>query len=159
MTAANFVSATSGIGRQGFVAEHGLHTADQQAAATAVAEQIDRLGIKTIRAVVVDQHGTPRAKFLSPHAAISALSSGVDFSGAIYSMDTANFVYPAAFAAGGGLGIDSSPGFRTWSSSRTPRPLPGAAMGRQHGLDAVRRLFLHREPRARSTRGTSCARN
>jgi glutamine synthetase len=111
MTAANFVSAASGIGRQGFVAEHGLHTADQQAAAAAVAEQIDRLGIKTIRAVVVDQHGTPRAKFLSPHAAISALSSGVDFSGAIYSMDTANFVYPAAFAAGGGLGIDELTGF------------------------------------------------
>ncbi|WP_433272764.1 glutamine synthetase family protein [Pseudonocardia xinjiangensis] len=111
MTAANFSPAISGIGRHGFVAEHGLHTADQQSAAVEVAEQIDRLGIRTVRMVVVDQHGTPRAKFLSPHAAIAGLSNGIDFSGAIYSMDSANFLFPPAFAPGGGLGIEEFTGF------------------------------------------------
>jgi glutamine synthetase len=104
-------AATAGIGRRGFVAEHGLHTPDQQAAAAVVVEQMSRLRIKTVRVVVVDQHGSPRAKFLSPHAAVAAMTNGVDFSGAIYSMDTANFVFPPAFAAGGGFGIEEFTGF------------------------------------------------
>jgi glutamine synthetase len=104
-------AATAGIGRRGFVAEHGLHTPEQQAAAAEVIDQINRNGIKTVRVVVVDQHGSPRAKFLSAHSAIAALTNGVDFSGAIYSMDTGNFVFPPAFAAGGGFGIKEFTGF------------------------------------------------
>lgn len=104
-------AATAGIGRRGFVAEHGLYTQVQQAAAAEVVERIEQLGISTVRVVVVDQHGSPRAKFLSPHAAVAALTNGVDFSGAIYSMDTANFVFPPAFAAGGGFGIEEFTGF------------------------------------------------
>ncbi|HEX5406992.1 MAG TPA: glutamine synthetase family protein [Pseudonocardiaceae bacterium] len=104
-------AATAGIGRRGFVAEHGLHTPAQQAAAAEVIERISELGITTVRVVVVDQHGSPRAKFLSAHAAIAALTNGVDFSGAIYSMDTGNYVFPPAFAAGGGFGIEELTGF------------------------------------------------
>jgi glutamine synthetase len=104
-------AATAGIGRQGFVAEHGLHTPEQQAAAAEVIARIEEYGIQTVRVVVVDQHGSPRAKFLSAHSAIAALTNGVDFSGAIYSMDTGNFVFPPAFAAGGGFGIPEFTGF------------------------------------------------
>ena len=104
-------AATAGIGRRGFVAEHGLHTPEQEQAAAEVARRIEELGITTVRVVVVDQHGSPRAKFLSAHAATAALANGVDFSGAIYSMDTGNFVFPPAFAAGGGIGIDEFTGF------------------------------------------------
>ncbi|HEY3750113.1 MAG TPA: glutamine synthetase family protein [Pseudonocardiaceae bacterium] len=104
-------AATAGIGRRGFVAEHGLHTPAQQAAAAEVVERINQLGINTVRVVVVDQHGSPRAKFLSAHAAVAALTNGVDFSGAIYSMDTGNYVFPPAFAAGGGFGIEEFTGF------------------------------------------------
>ncbi len=104
-------AATAGIGRQGFVAEHGLHTAAQQAAAAEVIEQINRLDIRTMRVVIVDQHGSPRAKFLSPHAAIAAMTNGVDFSGAIYSLDSGNAVFPPAFAEGGGFGIEEFTGF------------------------------------------------
>lgn len=104
-------AATAGIGRRGFVAEHGLHTPEQQAAAAEVIERITELGITTVRVVVVDQHGSPRAKFLSARAAVAALTNGVDFSGAIYSMDTGNFVFPPAFAAGGGFGIEEFTGF------------------------------------------------
>ena len=60
---------------------------------------------------MVDQHGVPRAKMLSPEAAIAAMSDGLDFSGAIYSLDTGNQVFVPAFASGGGLGIEEFTGF------------------------------------------------
>lgn len=104
-------SAGAGIGRRGFVAEFGLHTAEQLAAADEVVERITGSDIKTVRVVIADQHGVPRAKFLSPHAAIAAMTNGVDFSGAIYSLDSGNFVFPPAFAVGGGFGIDEFTGF------------------------------------------------
>lgn len=105
------ISATAGIGRAGFVAEHGLHTAEQDAATVEVLAQIVAHGLKTVRVVIVDQHGSPRAKFLSPQAAAAAFTNGVDFSGAIYSLDTGNNVFPPAFAAGGGFGIEEFTGF------------------------------------------------
>lgn len=102
---------SAGVGRQGFVAEHGLHTDEQRAAAEEVVARIRELGLQTIRVVIVDQHGQPRAKFLSPDAAIAAMSNGLDFSGAIYSLDTANTVFPPAFVRGGGFGIEEFTGF------------------------------------------------
>ena len=39
------------------------------------------------------------------------MSNGLDFSGAIYSLDTGNQVFVPAFAAGGGFGIDEFTGF------------------------------------------------
>lgn len=101
----------AGIGRSGFVAEHGLYTADQQAAATEMIDQVERLGLRTVRVIVVDQHGVPRTKFLSPRSAVAALTNGVDFSGAIYSLDSGNMVFPPAFAPGGGFGLDELTGF------------------------------------------------
>jgi glutamine synthetase len=100
-----------GVGQHGFVARHGLHTAEQAAAADEVAARIRELGLRTVRLVVVDQHGQPRSKSLAPDVAISAMSNGLDFSGAIYSLDTGNQVFVPAFAAGGGLGIDELTGF------------------------------------------------
>jgi glutamine synthetase len=61
--------------------------------------------------IIVDQHGQPRAKFLSPDAAVAALSNGLDFSGAIYSLDSANTVFPPPFVRGGGFGIEEFTGF------------------------------------------------
>ena len=48
---------------------------------------------------------------LSPEAAIAAMSDGLDFSGAIYSLDTGNQVFVPAFARGGGFGIAEFTGF------------------------------------------------
>src|SRR5215471_5856258 len=101
----------SGVGQHGFVARHGLYTEEQAAAAAAVAAQIRELGLRTVRLIVVDQHGVPRGKALSPEVAIAALTNGLDFSGAIYSLDTGNQVFVPAFAAGGGFGIDEFTGF------------------------------------------------
>src|SRR6185437_15331163 len=101
----------NGVGQHGFVARNGLYTAEQAAAADAVAGQIAELDLRTVRLTVVDQHGIPRSKALSPEVAIAALSNGLDFSGAIYSLDTGNQVFVPAFAAGGGFGIDEFTGF------------------------------------------------
>lgn len=111
MTHATDISTSAGIGRAGFVAENGLYTPEQQAEAERVVARIDELGLRTVRMVIVDQHGIPRAKFLSPRAAAAAFTNGVDFSGAIYSLDTGNSVFPPAFAPGGGFGIEEFTGF------------------------------------------------
>ncbi len=100
-----------GVGQHGFVARHSLYSAEQAAAADEVAARIRELGLRTVRLVVVDQHGVPRSKSLSPEVAIAAMSNGLDFSGAIYSLDTGNQVFVPAFAAGGGFGIDDFTGF------------------------------------------------
>jgi glutamine synthetase len=101
----------AGVGQPGFVARHELRPPGEAAKAQHVAAQIRDLDLRTVRLTVVDQHGQPRAKALSPEAAITALSNGLDFSGAIYSMDTGNNVFVPAFAAGGGFGIPEFTGF------------------------------------------------
>jgi glutamine synthetase len=100
-----------GVGASGFVEAHGLYSDEQRAAATEVAAKIAEAGLRTVRIVIVDQHGLPRTKHLSTDAAISAMRNGSDFSGAIYSLDTGNCVFPPAFAQGGGFGIDEFTGF------------------------------------------------
>jgi glutamine synthetase len=100
-----------GVGQPGFVARHRLYTPAQAAAADEVAAKIRELELRTVRLVVVDQHGIPRAKALSPEVAIAAMANGLDFSGAIYSLDTGNQVFVPAFAAGGGFGIEEFTGF------------------------------------------------
>ena len=101
----------NGVGQHGFVARHGLYTDEQAAEAAAAASRIRELGLRTVRLTVVDQHGIPRSKSLSPDVAIAAMSNGLDFSGAIYSLDTGNQVFVPAFAAGGGFGIEEFTGF------------------------------------------------
>jgi glutamine synthetase len=103
--------AVDGVGQSGFVAQHGLYTAEQQAAAGELTDRIRELGLRTMRLVVVDQHGIPRSKSLDPAVAIAAMKNGLDFSGAIYSLDTGNQVFVPAFVAGGGFGIDELTGF------------------------------------------------
>src|SRR5579871_2827334 len=101
----------AGVGQPGFVGRHGLASPQREAQAQEVMASIRSLGLKTVRLAVVDQHGVPRAKMLSPEAAIAAMSDGLDFSGAIYSLDTGNQVFVPAFAQGGGFGIEEFTGF------------------------------------------------
>jgi glutamine synthetase len=100
-----------GVGQPGFVARYGLHSPEQTAAAEALADQIRAEELRTVRLIVVDQHGIPRGKALAPEVAIAAMKNGLDFSGAIYSLDSGNQVFVPAFAAGGGFGIDEFTGF------------------------------------------------
>src|ERR1700749_2459160 len=101
----------NGVGQHGFIARNGLYSAEQAAEADEGAARIRGLGLSTIRLIVVDQHGVPRSKSLSAEVAIAAMSNGLDFSGAVYSLDTGNQVFVPAFAAGGGFGIDEFTGF------------------------------------------------
>src|SRR6201988_4367083 len=100
-----------GVGQPGFVERHGLMSDEVRAQAQQVAEWIRAHGLRTVRLTVVDQHGHPRSKSLAPEVAIAAMSNGLDFSGAIYSLDTGNQVFVPAFAAGGGFGIAEFTGF------------------------------------------------
>jgi glutamine synthetase len=103
--------ADAGVGQPGFVARHGLLSDSAVALAGEVAERILSQRLRTVRFAVADQHGILRARALSPEAAVAAISNGLDFSGAIYSLDTGNNVFVPPFAAGGGFGIAEFTGF------------------------------------------------
>ena len=93
------------------MARYGLAGPERPYGVDEVAARIRELGLRTVRLAVVDQHGVPRGKMMSPEAAIAAMSDGLDFSGAIYSLDTGNQVFVPAFARGGGFGIAEFTGF------------------------------------------------
>jgi glutamine synthetase len=103
--------ADAGVGQPGFVARHGLLSEGATHLANEVAEQIRSHYLRSVRLAVVDQHGIVRARSLSPEAAVSAFRNGLDFSGAIYSLDSGNNVFVPPFAAGGGFGIAEFTGF------------------------------------------------
>lgn len=114
---------------QGFIAEHRLYTPEQQADAEALPARIESEDVRTIRVIWVDQHGAPRSKFVSPQTFASALRSGLDFSGAPASLDTANSVFALAFAEGGGVDVPEMTGFADIvlvPDPRTFRVLPWA---------------------------------
>jgi glutamine synthetase len=100
-----------GLGSAGFIERHGRYSDEQARAVTAVAARIEELGLRTVRLVLVDQHGVARSKHVSGAGAIAAMQNGADFSGAIYSLDTGNRVFPPPFVQGGGFGIDEFTGF------------------------------------------------
>ena len=93
----------SGVGQPGFVKRYGLDSGSGRgwdSPAEEVAARIRELDLRTVRLAIVDQHGVPRGKMMSADAAIAAMSDGLDFSGAIYSLDTGNQVFVTPFAAG-----------------------------------------------------------
>ena len=92
-----------GVGQPGFTARHGLLTEDQRALAGDVAELIRGDDLRTVRLAVIDQHGIPRARSLSPETAIAAMTAGLDFSGAIYGLDTGNNLFMDASGEGAGF--------------------------------------------------------
>ncbi|MGH9300149.1 MAG: glutamine synthetase family protein, partial [Acidimicrobiales bacterium] len=100
-----------GVGKSGFVREHGLHDADQREAAERTIALVSEQELRTVRVIWVDQHGVPRCKFMSAADYVTSLENGLDFSAALLSMDTANKVFTPLFAPGGGFDIDELTGF------------------------------------------------
>ncbi len=100
-----------GVGKVGFVAEHGLYDEPQSEAGRRSAALVDERGLKTVRIIWVDQHGVPRCKFMSGVDYLSALESGIDFSAALLNMDTGNKLFTPVFVKGGGFDIDELTGF------------------------------------------------
>jgi len=103
--------AKAGVGQPGFVARHGLLSDSAVALAGEVAERILTNRLRTVRLALADQHGILRTRAVSPEAAVSTFGNGIDFSGAIYSLDSGNNVFVPPFAAGGGFGIPEFTGF------------------------------------------------
>ena len=62
-----------GLGSAGFVERHRLYTDEQARAGVAVAARIEELGLRTVRLVLVDQHGVARSKHVSGAGAIAAI--------------------------------------------------------------------------------------
>jgi glutamine synthetase len=100
-----------GVGKHGFVTDHGLLNPEQQQAAEHSQELIQQHGLRTVRMIWVDQHGAPRCKFMSALDYVASLTSGIDFSGALLSMDSANNVFTPLFVEGGGFDIPELTGF------------------------------------------------
>jgi glutamine synthetase len=100
-----------GVGKVGYIEEHGLYTDEQKEAAKAVESKVLEAGLKTIRVIWVDQHGVPRCKFVSTKDFVASLSNGIDFSGALYNMDSGNHIFTPVFVEGGGFGIPEFTGF------------------------------------------------
>jgi hypothetical protein len=68
-----------GLGSAGFVERHGLYSDEQAGAALDVAAQIEELWLRTVRVVLVDQHGIARSKHVSGDGAIAAMRNGATF--------------------------------------------------------------------------------
>jgi glutamine synthetase len=105
------MAGSRGVGKHGFVREHGLLTAEQEEAGRRTATLIAEHDLRTIRMIWVDQHGAARCKFMSAADYLASLENGIDFSGALLNMDSANNMFTAVFAEGGGLDIPELTGF------------------------------------------------
>lgn len=99
------------VGKLGFVAQHRLFSDEMAEAAEAAQRTLSERDIRTVRVGVVDQHGIIRCKFVSAHDFVLSLRNGIDFSGAILSLDSANKPFPPIFVEGGGFGIPELTGF------------------------------------------------
>lgn len=100
-----------GVGKAGFVSEHGLLDGDMRTAADRTRTLIEERDLRTVRMIWVDQHGAPRCKFMSSVDYLASLENGIDFSGALFSMDSANNVFTPLFVEGGGFDIPEFTGF------------------------------------------------
>jgi glutamine synthetase len=93
------------------VSDYDLLDAAQREAGERSAQTIQELGLRTVRMIWVDQHGVPRCKFMSVADYTASLKSGIDFSAALLSMDSANNVFTPLFVPGGGFDIEELTGF------------------------------------------------
>lgn len=138
---------------QGFIAEHDLYTAEQGAAAEALPARIETEGLRTIRVTWADQHGVPRAKFVSPQTFASALREGLDFSGAPVSLDTANSVFALAFSEGGGVDVAEMSGFTDMVLVPDPRTFRVLPWADRTGWVACDAYFSNGTPHPLDSRG------
>lgn len=94
------------IGQDGFIAEHGLWTAEEKKVARQLPELIANKGIKTIRVVYCDQHGLMRGKSLDAANFLLSLQNGVAETVANLGKDTSNTPVIPLFNRDGGFGVE-----------------------------------------------------
>lgn len=89
-----------------FVEQHGLYSADQQAAAQQSLETVKQHGIEIVRLVWPDQHGLLRGKALTADAYAASLEVGNEITMAPFFFDPANAIVLNPFTPDGGFAID-----------------------------------------------------
>ena len=101
----------SSVGQIGFIANHGLWSAEQEAAARDLAERLGAGDIRRVRIAWCDQHGIARGKTLTTPDFLLALRNGQDFQLATLIMDTTNNVVTPLFSPEGAYGVEELRGF------------------------------------------------
>jgi glutamine synthetase len=101
----------SSVGQIGFIANHGLWTHDQEAAARDLEERLAVDDIRRVRIAWCDQHGIARGKTLTTPDFLLSLRNGQDFQLATLIMDTTNNVVTPLFSAEGAYGVEEMRGF------------------------------------------------
>ncbi|MFA6265715.1 MAG: glutamine synthetase family protein [Pseudolabrys sp.] len=112
-----------------FVERHGLWTAEQDKAATAVERAIKANKIEVVRFSFADQHGVLRGKTLLASEVASAMRNGVNMTTTLLAKDTSHKSVFPVFTAGGGFGMAEMQGgadFTMIADPTTFRILPWA---------------------------------
>jgi glutamine synthetase len=93
-----------------FVDRHGLWTAEQAAAARALADEVKRRGLEVVRFSFADQHGILRGKTMTAAEVPVALANGVTVTTTLFAKDTSHKTVFPVFTPGAGLGLDGMAG-------------------------------------------------
>ena len=94
----------------GFIARHGLWSADQRRQAEAIKARIKKSKLKLVRLAWSDPHGAARAKTLTIPAFLSALQAGYTINVATTTLDASGARTFSSFTRGGGMGLDEMTG-------------------------------------------------
>ncbi|MER5935519.1 glutamine synthetase family protein [Streptomyces sp. NPDC002054] len=97
-----------GVGRSSFVAEYGLWTEEQTAAAEQIEAGLD--GVDLVRVAFCDPHGLARSKTLTVDTFRSVLRNGMDFSPGPFLFDTGHAVAIDFQSGDPGIGISEIAG-------------------------------------------------
>jgi glutamine synthetase len=101
----------SSVGQIGFIANHGLWSDEQQAAARELEERLKTEDVRRVRIAWCDQHGIARGKTLTTPDFLLSLRNGQDFQLATLIMDTTNNVVTPLFSSEGAYGVEEMRGF------------------------------------------------
>jgi len=105
------ISHESSVGQIGFVKNHDLWSAEQQAAADELEARLRSEDIRRVRISWCDQHGVARGKTLTTPDFLLAMRNGQDFQTATLIMDTTNSIVVPLFAKDGAYGVQELVGY------------------------------------------------
>jgi glutamine synthetase len=101
----------SSVGQIGFIANNGLWSDEQAAAARDLEKRLADGDVRRVRIAWCDQHGIARGKTLTTPDFLLALRNGQDFQLATLIMDTTNNVVTPLFSPEGAYGVEEMRGF------------------------------------------------
>src|SRR4029079_3241610 len=96
--------------KEGFIARHGLWSADQTRRANEIKAKIKKDKIELFRIAWADPHGVSRAKTVTLPAFLSALKDGYNINVATTTLDASGARTFASFTKGGGMNLQEMTG-------------------------------------------------